>query len=180
VADESPLRRVGALLSLRCLDSYSFGYQGRQKATDRRVFVRYPDKRDPKKAAYYRHSAFSGRFLRIDGVWYLEITPTYRFTSDGYRTHPFAADYVKKMKEIELNDAVAGQVIMWAEVLRAPPDLMRTAYPFLSFGDLQAFDIGVGFDDSTWQPADPGARTATDAEGDGELLDLFEDVSDAG
>jgi hypothetical protein len=165
------------------LAPYSHRYRARQKVTSRAVFERYPDRRDPKKTAYYRHSAFSDRFLRLDGVWYLEITPTYRFTSDGFRVHPFAADYVKKMKGMELNDAIAGQVIMWAEVLRAPPDLMRPAYPLLTFGELQSFELGVGFDETTWQPADPAdpaARADADGEEDEEVLDLFGEASDAG
>lgn len=164
----------------RKLEGYSYGYRGRQKATDRGVFVRYPDKRDATKAAYYRHSAFSGRFVRFDGTWYLEIAPTYRYTSDGYRLHPFAADYVKKMKEIELNDAVAGQVIMWADVLRTPGDLIRPAYPHLTFGELAEFEIGVGFDEARWQPVDPSARTNEDEEVPSEELDLFAEVGNAG
>lgn len=159
--------------------SRSVSYRSREKRTSRLVFERYPDRRDPSRIAYYRHSAFQGHFVRYDGAWYLEITPTYRFTSDGYEVHRFAADYLKKIKEIELNDAVAGQVIMWAEVLRDLPDLVRPEYPFLSFGELAAFDIDVGVDDGSWHSADPTARAGTDSEAV-EDLDLFADVEHAG
>jgi hypothetical protein len=153
-------------------------YRGREKHTSRAVFERYPDKRDPKKTAYYRHSAFQGRFHRFDGAWYLEITPTYRFTSDGYAVHRFAADYLKKIKEMELNDAVAGQVIMWAEVLRDPPDLVRPDYLFLSFGGLETFDISVGIDDASWHPRDD-ALVGVDPGGI-DTLDMFAQEEHAG
>lgn len=162
----------------RELRGYSYDYQGPQVPTDRRVFVRYPDKRDPKKAVYYRHSAFSGQFLRFDGDWYLEITPTYRFTSDGRQVHPLAADLLKKIKEIERNSAVAGQVRMWAHILQTPGDLVRPAYPFVTFGNLAEFKIDVGLDDASWHPADPSARSADDL-GDDDTLDLFAEVDDA-
>lgn len=160
--------------------AYSISYRGREKATSRVVFEGYPDKRDSGKIAYYRHSAFTGKFLRFDGMWYLEITPTYRFTSDGYRTHRFAADYLKKMKEIELNDAVVGQVIMWAHVLSEPPDLLSPPYPYLSFGELQTFEIEVGINDMAWHPADPSTRAKDEVVTTGEILDLFAESSNEG
>lgn len=159
---------------------YSISYRAREKTTSRTVFEAYPDKRDAKKIAYYRHSAFSGNFLRFDGIWYLEITPTYRFTSDGYHVHRFAADYLKKIKEIELNDAVAGQLIMWGSLLGAAPDLLAPAYPHLSFGELQTFEIGVGIDDGSWHPADSSARSAEETGDRGGTLDLFTEATDEG
>ena len=53
------------------------------------MFKAYPYKSDPTKIAYYRHVGFERRFRFIGDKWYLEITPTYHFTSDGHQVHPF-------------------------------------------------------------------------------------------
>jgi hypothetical protein len=37
------------------------------------------------KTNYILHLAFSGYFKKMDGAWYLEITPSYIFTIDGFR-----------------------------------------------------------------------------------------------
>jgi hypothetical protein len=117
--------------------------------TTRAVFQAYPQKDDPTKIGYYRHSAFSGQFLLFEGTWYLEITPTYHFTWDGFHLSDSYESLLKGIKKLERNPAILGQVIMWAEYL-SRDDLFTARYPFLSFDSLATFDIDAGVDDGTW------------------------------
>ncbi len=48
------------------------------------VVQKYPYKaKDGREWTILRHLAFDARFRRVEGEWYLEISPTYRFTTDG-------------------------------------------------------------------------------------------------
>src|SRR5688572_851174 len=40
--------------------------------------------KDGRTFEWRRHMAFRSQFRLLDGQWCLEITPTYRFTTDGY------------------------------------------------------------------------------------------------
>ena len=127
-------------------------YRSITKITKREVFRGYPSRRDPTKMAYYRHSAFEGSFVLIDNCWYLQITPTYVFTRDGFYPSKYRQDNLKLIKQKERNPAVLGQVIMWADYLRTRGDLLVPKYPFLHFNDLTKFDIDFGVDDNSWLP----------------------------
>lgn len=125
-------------------------YKSLVQNASREVFRAYPKKNDANQIGYCRHSAFIGSFLKIDGSWFLEITPTYHFTHEGRRPHKYREDLLKRIKEIERNPAVLGQVVMWADYLRGKPDLFAKPYPFLTFGSLMCFDIDTGLDDNLW------------------------------
>lgn len=130
--------------------------------TTRRVVGRYGKKRkDPAKAAYWRHSGFSHRFLRLAGKWYVEITPTYHFTHNGRDADSWGGQRLKKIKELENNAAVVGQFVMWRDFLltHGKGDLLKRIYPFLSFSSLEPLSLSVGVPDSLWtsQEADPSS-----------------------
>ncbi len=125
-------------------------YQSLKRGTSRWVFRDYRKQRDPTQVAYYRHSAFYGQFYRFENNWYLEITPHYRFTLNGYRVSRFKDDQLKKIKQFELNPAVLGQVVMWAEYLHETPELFTEVYPYLGFGNLVTFGINTGIEDDIW------------------------------
>jgi Domain of unknown function (DUF4365) len=73
------------------LSDRSRRYRSRRKNASREVFRRYQSKLDPERTSYFRHVAFFRHFLEMDGNWFLQITPTYRFTKDGYRDSRFSA-----------------------------------------------------------------------------------------
>lgn len=127
----------------------TFSYPALQRTTDRAVFGAHSGKDG--RVSYYRHSAFNDRFHRFGGQWYLEITPTYHFTYDGFRPHHRAEELLKGIKRIEGHDAVRGQVIMWAAFLTPRADLLRDdPYPFLGYWDLERFEAESGVLDSEW------------------------------
>lgn len=133
------------------LSPRKISYKGLIQNTSRVVFQDYRKKKDNNQISHYRHSAFFGKFLRFDNIWYLEITPTYHFTSDGYRIFTYREDQLKGIKQLERNPAVLGQVIMWADYLQEKPDLFsRTSQKFIEFGLLENFEIHTGLDDKTW------------------------------
>lgn len=126
-----------------------YAYASREHKTSRTVFKGYPKKSDHTQMSYYRHSAFEGRFVRYGGAWYLQITPTYHFTRDGERLSRYAPDLLSGIKRLENNQAVHGQVVMWAHILTAR-SLFDTGPAFLDFAALQQFELGVGLDDNIW------------------------------
>ncbi len=112
---------------------------------------------------YYRHSAFKGRFRRIEDAWYLEITPTYYFTRNGTHRSKWHEEALKGIKRLERNPQVLGQVVMWADYLSKTPELFSTPYPFLSFDWLQAFDFEAGVNDKVWLGREEDEQTKTAA-----------------
>jgi len=126
-----------------------YAYSSREHRTSRAVFKGYPKKSDHTQMSYYRHSAFEGRFVRYGGTWYLQITPTYHFTRDGERLSRYAPDLLSGIKRLENNQAVHGQVVMWAHILTAR-SLFDTGPEFLDFAALQRFDLDAGLDDDAW------------------------------
>lgn len=121
------------------------------RRTHRDVFKGYASAITPDRVSYYRHSAFEGQFVPFDRSWFLQITPTYRYTWDGYHIDGSADDRLKGIKRLERNGAVLGQLVMWAALLSKPPDLFGR-YPFLDFGSLQPFRFDYGIDDEQWLP----------------------------
>jgi hypothetical protein len=99
---------------------------------------------------YFRHLAFYGYFKRLDGEWYLEIAPSYVFTTNGYRTSRYEPDLLSGIKIKERNDAVIVQVHLWTDVLTRTADLVHVDYPFLRFSELLTFSLPYGIDDREW------------------------------
>jgi Domain of unknown function (DUF4365) len=128
------------------LDPRTYRYRSAKVRTSREVFRGYPID-DP---YYYRHSAFEGHFRRFEGDWFLQITPTYYFSYNGYDEDRNADVYLGGIKRLERNDAVAGQLLMWAEFLGPKGDLFTPEYPHLSFGHLAFFEASAGIDDAVW------------------------------
>lgn len=129
-------------------------YRSRQVTASRPVFREYRAKNDPAKIIYYRHVGFEPRFRRFDGLWCLEINPTYLFTSDGDKTHPYHQEYLSKIKSIEGSGAVGGTVAMFASLFRDREGLFPDNYPHLGFSDLLAAELDVGIDDKLWAKND--------------------------
>ena len=131
------------------LSNVEYSYASREHKTSRMVFRGYPKKLDRTQMSYYRHSAFEGRFVRYGGTWYLQISPTYHFTRDGERISRYAGELLSGIKRLENNQAVHGQVVMWAHLLTAR-SLFDSGPQFLDFDVLEKFELEVGVDDEAW------------------------------
>lgn len=119
------------------------------------VYKRYFSKKTPEKVSYHRHQAFEFQFQQIDSKWHLSLTPTYIFTSDGWRSHPYHEDYLKKINEIEGPPSIFGRLKMWASVLQPIQDLCATNYSHMELGPLLKFELDRAIDDKSWKPAAP-------------------------
>jgi hypothetical protein len=150
------------------LSPIRYAYQSREKKAERTIFAGYPSKRDKTRMAFYRHSAFSGRFQRYGSEWFLQITPTYHFTRDGRVPSRFAGESLSGIKRLENNQAVHGQVVMWAHLLRESAGLFDKGPEFLRFAPLRQFQLDAGLEDSTWlkreEPQHKSALEAPDME----------------
>ena len=120
------------------------------RTATRTIFEVYYSKRDNYRISYYRHSAFEGQFMLFDGIWYLEITPTYFYTYNGHNLDKYYEDRLSKIKQLERNPALLGQLFMWAHFLGTHDDLFTDKYPFLEFVELKQFSIDFGLDDASW------------------------------
>lgn len=125
---------------------------------------------------YYRHLACHTQFRRYDCEWFLEILPTYHFTTDGRSAHPKGAGLAAGMKKREKQGAVMYQLVMWASILRGSEEvdaefsvMSTNRYPFLRFGPLVTLTLGVGIDDKAWLKNE---EKETAAEGEATLNDL--------
>jgi hypothetical protein len=143
----------------RDLTDREYAYQSRENRTDRWVFKGYPKKSDPSKMSYYRHSAFDGRFVRYGSEWFLQVTPNYHFTRDGERTSWYAANLLSGIKRLENNQAVHGQVVMWANVL-TERSLFDFTPQFLDFISPLQFQLDVGLEDKTWLKREESEKRA--------------------
>jgi hypothetical protein len=101
--------------------------------------------------------AFRGQFRLLEEQWYLELTPTYRFTTDGYTLDRFHEDRLKGIKRIEGNRAVLSTVLFWADYLKRKESLFGGNTP-LVFGDLLTFTCEVGIIDPEWLSEDPDSE----------------------
>jgi hypothetical protein len=158
-------------------------YRSVKELTRRTVFQAYAYKKGDRagEVSYFRHAAFLGQFRRHGRQWYLAITPTYLFTSDGRRRHPFYESKLKGIKALEKNATVLGYVVMWASLLRGRDEdddgLFFTApYAHLRFGQLAAFSLPVGIDDRSWLPNED-TPTAQSVSSTAEDLPLFHEVN---
>jgi nucleoside phosphorylase len=119
-----------------------------------------------KSYKYLRHVAFKGRFRLLEDLWYLEITPTYRFTTDGKKQHWRHEDLLSGIKRFEKNRSVLSQILLWQAVLRAPwtkSDRQR----MLEFGALPRFDYRPTIDERELTALDaPAIQPALDKEVD--------------
>jgi hypothetical protein len=152
-AMSGPPRRL-TYPSIRKAGRISVVSQFTKKSKDGRVFE------------HRRHMAFRGRFRRLDAAWWLEITPTYRFTTDGFTLHRFHEDWLAGIKRIEKNRAVLSAVLFWAHYLKPKAATLfeGASEPLLRFGDLLTLESPVGIEDARWLAGDPESQDAEDDE----------------
>ena len=159
------------------------------------VFKGYASKSTPDRIAYYRHRAMRSQFVRFDSQWYLEVTPSYHFTHNGWVLSRHFNARLSGIKILERqNKGHLRQLRLWAEVLQqthlhtpdARPRLQRSLftepddsptppvvepYPYLTFGPLVDFQVDCGVPEAAWLPAEDGLEAdENDDQGQGRLF----------
>ena len=126
---------------------------------------------------WLRHHAFKGQFKYFDDQWYLEITPTYRFTYDGCNLDRFHEDRLKGIKRIEGNRAVLSSVLFWADYIGEKNDLFKARNIPLSFGRPLSFELEHGINDKEWSAKneEENSKAQDDVES---FLPLFDEQVD--
>ena len=94
----------------------NFSYESSKKRTDADVVSIGIDKKTD-QVSFVRHHAFKPRFERLDSQWYLVITPTYHFTTNGFAPHLHPAALMSGKKRLDKSATLRGQVIMWHRYL---------------------------------------------------------------
>lgn len=122
------------------------GYHAAKNKTTREVVM--VKKRKDGSISFVRHNAIKWRFFAWEAQWFLEITPTYFFTTDGTRPLRWYEDLLKGIKRLENNGAVLGQFQMWAALLREDGNMIESPYPLLGLGKPITFDVDFGFNEN--------------------------------
>jgi nucleoside phosphorylase len=119
----------------------TYRYQNVRVPSTMTVVSHYTQKsKDGRSFPYMRHLACNARFRLLGGKWFLEVNPTYRFTTDGVKKYRFHEDQLSGIKRLEGNRAVLSQVLAWNHVLRTEPPEERGT-KLLKFGDVPLFRI---------------------------------------
>lgn len=151
--DEEPRRLKYGNLKLRSTVTVVAHYEHKSKSG--------------KRYKYLRHAAFQGRFRFLGGQWYLEITPTYRFTRNGKDLDLYHENRLSGIKRFERNRSVLSQLLLWQAVLRAPwtrADRLR----LLEFAPLVSFRFASAVDESSLTALDaPSIPPSRDKEIEG-------------
>jgi hypothetical protein len=156
------------------LRPYKFRYLSLSQEAARTVFQHYPKKLcEGLSPSHYRHSACKMVFSLIESSLFLELTPTWYFTSDGVHRYRYFEERLKGIKKLEKNAAILGQLVMWAELLAGEPELFEERYPFLRFGKLQEFPLDRGILDTAWLPKeDEDSDLTKELSGEQEVLNI--------
>jgi len=164
------------------LSDRKVSYVSVKEASERRVFqaYRYTKGQRIGEVSYYRHSACVLNLRRYDRQWYLEITPTYHFTSDGHQRHPYAHKLTSGIKRQEKQGAVMYQLVMWASLFRGSPEgedpfFSTSRYDLVRFGALQTFGLEAGIDDDAWLPNEDKATAEVGQQTLGDLPLFYEE-----
>jgi hypothetical protein len=128
-----------------------YRFHGAKRQTEHAV-VSVKMKRDDASAVYYHrsHAAYL-QFRNYGSSWFLDIDPTYYFTTNGENEHPFAHSLLSGIKRIEGQSAILGQTRLWADVLGQEADLINRHHKMFGFSELLAFGSELGIDEGAWK-----------------------------
>ena len=108
------------------------------------------------RAHGFKHCAFHAEFLLVESRWFLQISPTYFYTSDGYRKKFNADEFLAVIKRRERNRAVYSQLRLWEQYLCSAGrhSLLDAGYAHMAFGQLETCTIARAVPDVFWSKAD--------------------------
>ncbi len=132
-------------------------WQGEKKAK-RNVFSRQFNKKDPSKVLIQKHLSFAADFLRLDGHWFMAITPSWFFSyGDNFEQSGFSHNSLSWIKRQENNQQVMNHfrfISTWLSSID-DEDLFSekgTTDSFLSFGTAFTLNGAPSLEESGWKP----------------------------
>ena len=137
-----------------------FRYQSAVNRTEADVVNVVKDKKDEERIAFVRHHAFAARFELMLEKWFLILSPTYHFTTNGFIPHSYPAALLAGKKRLDNNASLRGQVIMWHRFLsgsEVPDDDLFGSHhaeeSFLDFGPPPAVSLPTTVPERAWASA---------------------------
>ncbi|MCW0198891.1 DUF4365 domain-containing protein [Sphingopyxis sp.] len=139
----------------------NFAYDSVKKKTDADVVTVAMSDKEEGKVSFVRHHAFTPRFERLGDIWYLIISPTYFFTTNGFTPHSYPSALLAGKKRLDKSAALRGQVIMWHRHLTqadraAERDanglfgIVSATEPRLQFGEPPTVELETRVPDDGW------------------------------
>lgn len=129
--------------------------EGGARKSRRTVVKLCPGDENHPERRVYQHTAFEGRFLKIEEQWYLAIHPTYLYTTDGKNIYLRQGAMLSGLKRKQRNMHVYYELRLWAEQLRSRSrDTLFKKQPIV-FGEAIELRCPVGVDDEQWLQREP-------------------------
>lgn len=94
-----------------------FHYQSSKNRTHADVVTVATHSKEPEKVSFVRHHAFIPKFECMMEQWFLMVSPTYHFTTNGFHRHLYPHALLSGKKRMDNNASLRGQVIMWHRML---------------------------------------------------------------
>ncbi|MGY3591483.1 hypothetical protein ACVIGB_008937 [Bradyrhizobium sp. USDA 4341] len=155
----------------------TFFYDATKKKTDADVVNVVRAKNEEARVEFVRHHAFIPRFENLYDQWFLTISPTYFFTTDGFIPHSYPQALLAGKKRMDKSASLRGQVIMWHRYLtesdRAGADLFGSVStePRLKFGEPPSVALPTRVPEDAW--ATPKKTAAEEDDDDAQSLMRF-------
>lgn len=135
----------------------TFHYAATKKKTSADVVNVITSKKEEGRVDFVRHHAFVPRFELLDDQWFLVITPTYFFTTNGFTPHSYPHALLAGKKRMDNSASLRGQVIMWHRYLtqsdRAKGDLFgqeAESEPCLRFDEPPQIALETRVPEDVW------------------------------
>jgi len=109
----------------------------------------------------FGHLAFHYTLYDFDNRWFLSISPTWSFTSNGRNKSRFAKTYKSGIKRLEGNKSVYYYFRFWAYFLNYY-DLFDQPYPFFKIKSAFSFCFSPAVEDNKWKSGQSGAEQFND------------------
>lgn len=160
VREDLNWQKDNKLLYFRALQANkprTFHYEATKKKTSADVVNVVTSKKEEGRVDFVRHHAFVPRFELLDDQWFLVITPTYFFTTNGFTPHSYPQALLAGKKRMDNSASLRGQVIMWHRYLtqsdRAESDLFDQEVGSerrLSFGEPPQITLKTRVPEDVW------------------------------
>lgn len=161
------------LYYFRAFDPYqsrTFHYQSSKNKAKAEVVNVAKHPKEPDKVSFVRHHAFIPRFECLMDQWFLMVSPTYHFTTNGFQRHTHPHALLSGKKRMDNNASLRGQLIMWHRLLTGYEDREASLFgsaeneeaPVLRFESIPEIELPTTVPDDVWGKP----KSKTDEESD--------------